>query len=422
MSGVAQPPVREEAFTPSGLREKARPLHQPRIALWNYGWICVGAALALSLIGYFAIESTTRPDYAVRHAMHLAVGLLAGSLVVAPHFRIAQRLSYVFLLIVIGLLIFLLIPAVPEWIVRPRNGARRWINLYFMDFQPSELAKIAYVVSLATYLRFRSNYRTLRGLLLPLLLTFIPLVLILIEPDLGTAMLFLPTLFAMLIAAGGKIWHLVLIITLGLSLAPLTYPLLEPHQKDRIRAQWAQIQGDPQYESDIGYQGARAMTLVGAGGLTGVGKDLAADLVRYNRLPENHNDMIFAVICCRWGVLGAIGIWGLFVAFAIGGLLVAGECRDPFGRLVCVGLVTIVFVQMVINTGMTIGLLPITGLTLPFVSYGGSSMVAVWMKVGLILNIGLRRPQNLSRHSFEFDEPADEPEDPRLYDRFATAR
>jgi rod shape determining protein RodA len=107
------------------------------------------------------------------------------------------------------MLIFVLIPWVPEAIVRPRNGARRWISLYFTDFQPSELTKIAYICALASYLRFRRNYRTFFGLFLPLALTFVPMVLILVEPDLGSAMLFLPTLFAMLIAAGAKIWHLV---------------------------------------------------------------------------------------------------------------------------------------------------------------------------------------------------------------------
>jgi cell division protein FtsW (lipid II flippase) len=164
------------------------------------------------------------------------------------------------------------------------------------DFQPSELAKIAYVLALASYLRYRSNYRRLTGLLLPLGLTFVPMGLILIEPDLGTAMLFLPTLFAMLIAAGAKLKNLALVIVLGLALAPAMYPLLKPHQKDRITAMVAQVVGDTRYEQDIGFQGARAMTLAGAGGWTGVGEQHTSALVAYNRLPEDHNDMIFAVI------------------------------------------------------------------------------------------------------------------------------
>ncbi len=400
-------PAPSSSYTPSGLHDRVRELHKPRVDWHNAGWICVMAAFLLSVLGIMAI-STTEHDLAVRQIAHLGVGVIAATVLAVPHYKWIHRASYPLLGVVVLLLIFVLIPWVPEAIVRPRNGARRWINLYFTDFQPSEVAKIAYIVALAAYLRYRQNYRTFFGLLLPLVLTFIPLVLILVEPDLGTAMLFLPTLFAMLIAAGARIKHLALIIVLGLSLAPLTYPLLQPHQKGRIQAMVAQVTGDERYQDDLGYQGARAMTLVGAGQLTGVGKQKAADLIRYNHLPEEHNDMIFAVICCRWGLAGAIVTWALFAIFTIGGLITAGMCKDPFGRLVAVGIVAMTFAQMTINTGMTIGVLPITGLTLPFVSYGGSSLVAGWMMVGILLNVAMRRPQYLARKSFEFDEKPDQ--------------
>ncbi len=117
-------------------------------------------------------------------------------------------------------------------------------------------------------------------------------------------------------------------------------------------------------------------------------------LVIFNGLPEEHNDMIFAVICCRWGVLGGVATWLAYLVFAIGGIATAAICRDPFGRLTAVGVVAISFTQMTINSGMTIGLLPITGITLPFVSYGGSSLMATWLNVGLLVNIGLRRPKH----------------------------
>jgi rod shape determining protein RodA len=398
-------------YTASDLRVNTRALHQPRIALVNVGWICVGAALALSVLGIVAINTVPRPgeaNYALRQIVFLCAGLVAATFVTAPHYRWAQRISVPLMFFVIGLLVFVLIPWVPEAIVRPRNGARRWINLVVTDFQPSELAKIAYVLVLATYLRSRSNYRSLFGLLWVLALTFIPLGLVLKEPDLGTSLLFLPTLFAMLIAAGARIRHITLIVVLGLSAAPLMYPLLEHHQKDRINAMIAQIKGDDRYDDSIGYQAARAMTLAGAGGLTGVGREKAADLVVYNHLPEDHNDMVFAVICCRWGLIGASVTWGLFGLFCIAGMLAAGLTKDPFARLVAVGIVAEVFAQMTINTGMTIGLLPITGMTLPFVSYGGSSMITAWMMVGLLLSIAMRRSKYMARQSFEFDEIAEE--------------
>lgn len=387
-------------------------MHLSSLNWTNVGWICVGAATLLSLIGVAAIATVPalpgEPNYALRHAVFLVLGIGAAVLVALPHYRHIQRFSYPFMVLVLGLLVFVLVPAVPESIVRPRNGSRRWINLVFIDFQPSELAKISYVLALAAYLRYRSNYRNFIGLVALLALTFIPLGLVLVEPDLGTSLLFLPILFAMLVAAGARLKHIAIIVFLGLAAAPAMYPLLQDHQKDRVNALLAQIKGDPRYEDDIGYQGARAMTLVGSGGWFGNGRHKSAELVRHNRLPEDHNDMVFAVVCCRWGFLGAAAVWFLYGLLSIGGLLAAGLSKDPFGRLVAVGIVAALFAQMVINTGMTIGILPITGITLPFVSYGGTSLIATWIMVGLLLNVGMRRAPYMTRPSFEFDESQDD--------------
>lgn len=396
-------PVRTAAISASGLTWKVRALHRPKVAVLNVGWTCVVAAAGLSVLGVVAI-ATTEPGFALKHLAHMCVGLVAASIVALPHYRIAQRCSYPAMAIVLALLVFVLVPWIPEAIVRPRNGARRWVNLFVTDFQPSELAKIAYVLTLASYLRFRRSYRSFGGLLLPLVLTFIPMGLVLVEPDLGSAMLFLPTFFAMLIAAGAKIKHILAIVVLGLSIAPAMYPLLKSHQKHRIQALYYQLAGDDRFVHDIGYQGAKAMTLAGAGGIVGVGHEWAEALVKENHLPEDHNDMVFAVIACRWGLLGAMLTWGLFGLLALGGVLIAAQSKDPFGRLVAVGLVAVLFAQMTINTGMTIGLMPITGMTLPFVSAGGTSLVACWIMIGILLNIAMRRPLHLARESFEFHD------------------
>lgn len=404
MTVLASPsPAKPGTFTTTGLRVNTRSLHQPRVMFSNVGWLCVIAALCLSVVGIAAI-ATTQSSYAVRQVFHLCLAVIGALVMALPHYRWMQRLAVPLMLLALALLVFVLIPWVPQSIVRPRGGARRWIDLGITDFQPSEVAKIAYIITLATYLRTRQNYRGFLGLLIPLALSGIPMVLVLIEPNLGMTMLFLPTFFAMLIAAGAKIKHIALIIVLGLSMAPASYPFLRPHQRDRIDALLAQVQGDPRHEDDIGYQGARAMTLVGAGGVLGVGKQKAADLIEYNHLPEEHNDMVFAVVTCRWGMLGGVAVITLFLVFFTGGLLTAALCKDPFGRLVAVGIIASMFSQMTINIGMTIGLLPITGLTLPFVSYGGSSMIATWLMVGVLLNIAMRRPQYMARRSFEFDE------------------
>lgn len=398
-------------IVPFSSRTQARGAMKSKINPVNVAWLCVIAAALLNLLGIMAIDTVPRPDspdFAMKHFQFMIIGMLAAGLIALPHYRFLQRLTYLFMILVLGMLVFVLMKWVPDSIVHPRNGARRWITLPFTDFQPSELAKIAYVLALASYLRFRKNYRTMFGLLLPLFLTFIPMGLIVVEPDLGTAMVFLPTFFAVLIAAGAKHRHLLIVILIGLSLTPVMYTILNPYQQRRILAMFAQMRGDDQYKQTIGFQADRAKTLVGAGGFFGVGKQKAAALVHSNHLPEEHNDMVFAVICCRWGVLGALATWGLFLILIVGGLLTSAKCRDPFGRLVAVGLVSVLFSQMLVNTGMTIGLLPITGLTLPFISYGGSSLVVAWMMVGLLLNIALRRPGFTLRHSFEFDEPVDD--------------
>ena len=403
MNSAGRPSVSGQEYASAPIHGKPRELHLPRIDLLNAGWLVVGAAVALSIVGIVTMQSAA-PQQAARQVAHLCIGIVAAALVTLPHPHWIRRSSPVAVIAIIAMLIFLLLPFVPEAIVRPRNGARRWITFVGFDVQPSELAKIVYVMVIAAYLRYRRNHRRLVGLLIPFALTFVPMVLIAREPDLGTAMLFLPVLFAMLAAAGARMRHLVLIGALGIASAPLAYPFLQPHQKDRVQALYYQMRGDDRYVRTIGYQGNTAIMLAGSGGLTGLGAEAATDLVRFNHLPEQHNDMIFAVIACRFGLLGAIALWTLFLFAAAGGLLVAAQCMDPFGRLLVIGLSVMIFVQMLVNTAMTIGLVFITGLNLPFVSYGGSSLITAWIMVGLILNVGLRRPQYLERESFAFDD------------------
>ncbi|MBT5137061.1 MAG: FtsW/RodA/SpoVE family cell cycle protein [Phycisphaerae bacterium] len=378
-------------------------LHRSKVRKIHAGWLLFTAALLLTLLGVEAI-STTRPDTAARQfALGIAGIAAAFSIAFVPQKRYRQASWWLY---AIGLffLVFLLLPFVPDSIVHPRNGARRWINTGFIDMQPSELMKIAFVFAMASHLRFRSHYRKFNGLILALFVAIPPMFLILIEPDLGTAMLFLPALISMVVAAGAKYRHLLIIGLLSIIAAGSMYPILKPHQKDRIQALIAQVQGDDRFEQTIGYQGARAMTLIGAGQVTGVGKAEAGELLRANHLPEEHNDMIFAVIVLRWGFVGSLLVWGLYLLFALGGLIAAVGCKDPFPRLVAVGLTTMVISQMIINSAMTLGLAPITGLTLPFVSAGGSSLVIAWLMAGILFGIAMRRDPAMTREGFQFSE------------------
>ena len=384
-------------------RGGSRQLTRSRIRKLHAGWIVFLAAFLLMLVGIEAID-TTRPSTASKQLLLGVIGMaLAFVIAFIPQKRFRQASWWLYLLSM-ALLVFLLIPAIPDFIVHPRNGARRWINFGFTDMQPSEIAKVAFIIAMASHLRFKHHYRQFKGLVLALLVAIPPMILILIEPDLGTAMLFLPALIAMLVAAGARFRHLLIIGLLAIVSAGSMYPILRPHQKDRIQALIAQVQGDDRYEQSIGYQGARAMMLIGAGQEIGVGKERAAELLDANHLPEEHNDMIFAVITLRWGFWGAIVIWSLYALFAIGGIVASMGCRDPFPRLVAVGLTTMVISQMIINTAMTLGLAPITGLTLPFVSAGGSSLVIAWLMAGILFGIAMRRYPVMTREGFQFSE------------------
>jgi hypothetical protein len=389
------------AFTPAELYEGTEPAPRPRVRLSSPAWISVAAALALSVLGVVAI-STTQPDLAARQAVYLVVGVAAAALATLAPPQSLRTVSWFVLAIAVALLVFVLLPFVPKSIVTPRNGARAWIDLGIVDFQPSELAKIAFILCLSQWLSLRGSPRTVRALLVPALLLMGLVGLIVREPDLGSALLFFPTVLAMLIAAGARWRHVIIALVVAAAIVPLGYfAALKPYQRARIDAIVAQVKGDTRFERDIGFQGWRAMRLVGSGGLVGNDAEHARALVVFNALPEEHNDMIFAVVSCRFGMLGGAATLLGYGLYLFGALAVAVTTRDGFSKLVAVGIGALLFSQMVVNIGMTIGLLPITGVTLPFVSYGGSSLVACWALTGVLVSVGIRPPAGGDKDPFD---------------------
>ncbi len=391
--------------------------HSPlwyRLLSLHPAWLGLLAAIGLTWLG-ITINSTAHPDYAAAQTKWLLISLVAMTICIVPDSRMIGLITVPLMIAVTALLVLLIMPGVPSGIVPVRNGTRAWINLRFMMLQPSELAKIVFILGLARYLRYRENYRTLRGLLVPFCFMFVPVLLILKEPDLGTAMLFPFALFAMLTAAGAKLRHMgtllgLAILAVAINVAaiytlPESMQLLRPHQRARIVSLISATRGDTHLIDSSGYQQFKAMTLVGSGKLTGYGNERSPVIVNYNKLPEDHNDMIFAVIVNRWGLLGALGTLSLYGVLVASFLLTAAKSKDPFARLACVGFAGLLFMQMAINIGMNIGLLPIIGITLPFVSYGGSSLVATFLMIGLVLNFALQRRTMLARPSFEFAAP-----------------
>lgn len=369
------------------------------ISLVHWGWVTLLCSLALSLVGLYAIDiaeaatiDRSPSGTTIRQAVFLGVGLSAALFVAVPHFRLLRFVAWPAYAACVGLLIFLLIPFVPESIVTPRNGARGWINMGVTDFQPAEVTKIAFAITVAGYLRYRREHTRLRGLVAPGLIAAVPVGLITLQPDLGSASLFVPSLFAMLLAGGARLRHLILIVAIATAAAPASWPLLRPHQKVRIVAIMQQIRGSDEGAQDINFQSFTAQRLVGAGRLTGNSDASSRALVRYNRLPEAHNDMVYAVVCLRFGLVGGLAVLLIYLIWAASALMTAWHCREPFGRVLIVGLTAFIGTQTLINIGMTVGLVPIIGVTLPFVSYGGSSMLTSWLMTGLVMNVGFRRP------------------------------
>jgi cell division protein FtsW (lipid II flippase) len=284
-----------------------------------------------------------------------------------------------------------------------RNGARRWIQLGPIGFQPSEFAKVAHVLVLARYIRFRRDHRTFKGLFVPFLITLVPMALVLMEPDLGTATMFVPVLFASLWVAGARTRHLLAVVGLGIASLPLLYFAMpsDHYQKQRLHAflpVLATAEGRTRKPDTL--QRDTAIAAVAAGGATGRSSE-AEETPRHDRVPESWTDFAFVVHAENWGFFGVALLLGLWTALLSGLSLCASEIKEPAGRLLCVGAMVLLGTQAGVNMAMTMGLLPITGVPLPFVSYGGSAMLAAWMLLGLALNAKARQPMVFSVRDFD---------------------
>jgi len=364
-------------------------------------WTTIFSALLLAGLGVMAITSASDERGLKQLTVWLPVGLGAMLLCMAVSYQKVGRTSNVLFVLGILVLIAMLTPLVPA-----HSGTKRWIVLGSSPtsprFQPSELMKLAYILALAKYLMFRKNYRRLSGLIAPFLLTLLPVVLILKEPDLGTSLLFFPVFFAMLFAAGAKGKHLLLIFLMMVVCLPALWMFgLKDYQKTRIEVLFHQDRTDTAWLRNEGLQMSQSKITLGSGQLTGRGWQQGPQ-TQNNLLPEDHTDFIFSVIGEEWGFLGCLAVLAAFLLMCFLGLSIALSTNEPFGRLIAVGIVALFAAQMLINVGMTIGLMPITGMTLPFVSYGGSSLVANFIALGLLLNVGKRRPIVMARKPFEF--------------------
>lgn len=371
------------------------------------GWLVLCTA-ALALCGLVFIGSATADDalfagQQTRQALFLACGAGVGLFLVLPHYVHLLRGSWLLyagaVLALLGLPFF-----APEI-----NGARRWYAFPGFSIQPSEFAKLAVVMALAALLRFKSRARTFDGLVVPMVVAAVPALLILRQPDLGSALVFGPVLLAMCYAAGAPARSVLLVLAIGAVALVVAYlTVLHSYQVERVAVwleHWTWNEQDmatPDVRDVLrgpGYQPWQALIALGGGGLSGFGIGEGPQN-RYDFLPYRSEDYVFAVVGEEVGWLGCLVVLGLVAALVFGILGIAMRTRERFGRLCCVGIATWIGVQSLCHVAVCGWLAPATGLPMPLLSYGGSSTLATMLGVALCLNIGARREPILSGDGF----------------------
>jgi len=383
--------------------------------LRDFEWHLLFIAVVLSIIGITFIWSATQnaSEMISRKSLQQVVFLVF----CFPCILVVLRIGYPFFSRYAYSIYFILLISLAILLLRGGNVSR-WYNIAFgIRLQPSEFMKLGVIFTLSRYFIYprKHDLTTWTGLIPPLALTLAPMVLIIKQPDLGTALVILPVALGMLYIAGFPGKRLALFILIGLICIPVVYslPILKDYQRERVKSFLISIprlenealalrkEGNKEdavviekkirtIKRDSGFQQFRSMVSVGSGGLIGQGLGRGPQN-RLNLLPERHTDFIFAIIGEEWGFFGCSVVLLLFFLMVAIILGVAKRTRDPFGRYLCSGVALLFLTQAFLNTAISVGLLPITGLTLPFVSYGGSSLLSSFMALALVLDVGRRR-------------------------------
>jgi rod shape determining protein RodA len=360
-------------------------------------WGMVGIILAIAAIGLASVYSATYTSKGpsplfYKQLIWVSVGLVVMFLAVLPDYHTVGRYAYIFGLISIGLLFLVMI------IGRTGMGAQRWLAIGSFAFQPSELAKISLTLALARYFAEdpkRGGYE-LRDLAIPGLMVLLPLALVLKQPDLGTALMLLLTSSLIVIIAGIQLRSVVIVLVTGMVLisavlfvGPVRHKIwgsLKPYQQNRIRA-FIDPSSDP---LGSGYHANQSKIAVGSGQIIGKGyrKGTQSQMAF---LPERHTDFIFAVIAEETGLVGASILILLYLGFLLIGVDTAKNAKDRLGVLMAGGIVSMISLYVFINIGMAVGIVPVVGVPLPLVSYGGTSIITTFLALGLLLNIQIRR-------------------------------
>lgn len=349
---------------------------------------CVAALLSLGLVMLYSASMAQQGSrYLVMQLIWGVLGITACVFTASLDYRDLKRYAFPVLGVTLLLLLLVLIPGIGTM----KNGARRWFDLRIMSFQPSELAKLSLILALAAYgEQFRRQMTTFkRGLLVPGIVIAVTLGLILKEPDFGTTAL-LATVSLMLLLVAGVRWSYVVPPAVAGIIGIAILIMHDPVRMKRILA----FLHPEEHRSGVGFQSYQAMLALGSGGWFGLG--LGNGRQKLGFVPEHHTDFIFAIIGEELGIFATLGVLAAFVAFVICGLYIARRARDNFGLLLCSGITFLIGLQAFINVGVVTSALPNKGLPLPFISYGGSSLLMMLICVGLLLSVARQAEETTS--------------------------
>lgn len=353
----------------------------------RFDYLFLFSVLALTAVGLVMVFSAS-PTMALklgdsyyflkRHVLYLLLGFAALYLSLRIDLKILKKWSGLILILSVLLLLSVYVPGVGKKI----SGASRWIDLMIISFQPSELIKFTMVLFLAALLSgWKDRIKDfLRGLIPVFTLIGVIITPIVMQPDLGTAVAIGATAFVMLFVAGANLWHLSAIAGTGMA-GVIGLSMSSPYRLKRLLAYinpWQDPQG-------VGFHIIQSLLAVGSGGLLGLG--LGASRQKFFYLPQQFTDFIYAILCEELGFLGGVGVIALFVLFAVRGIRIAYMAEDSFTSLLASGLVAWLTLQAIINIMVVVGLLPTTGIPLPFISYGGTATIVNLFAVGILLNI-----------------------------------
>jgi rod shape determining protein RodA len=348
----------------------------------------LGIVLLIASIGILNLYSTTAhgevsgtPAY-LKQIFWLLIGLVLMITIAFIEYRFYSDFAYILYTISLVLLVAVLGYGIIT------SGAQRWVKIGPVSFQPSEFVKISLILAVAKFFQrppTREGY-SLRNLTFPFLLLLLPMVLILKQPDLGTAIILFLVFFSVLFFVKIRWPSLLALFLVGASILPLVWRFLKEYQKRRIITFF-----NPDLDPlGAGYHLIQSKIAVGSGGITGKGF-MQGTQCRLGFLPEQQTDFIFSVLGEEWGLIGSLIVASLYLALILWGLRIAVQSKDRFGAILSFGVVAMLFWHAFINIGMVLGLMPVVGIPLPLLSYGGSFLVSTLIGIGLLLNVSMRR-------------------------------